>query len=126
MFPDGAPKSLSPPFCPRVICKPDNPLDIHRSLWAAAIKGNAPFPEPLINSFFHISQSSHLKSSPTTHGEKNTVNIHGAPRGRKAYIQWVRPGSPRGSFTTLLSTTPVPCSLQHDTFHLGSGRPESR
>jgi hypothetical protein len=36
------------------------------------------------------------------------------------------PCSPRGSLWTLLLTTPLPCSLQHDTFHLGLGRPEPR
>jgi hypothetical protein len=81
------PKSLRPPFCPTAVCKPDKPLDIRRSLWAAPIKGNAPFPESLINSFIHLSQSPHLRSSPTTHREKNTVSVHGAPRRRKAYIQ---------------------------------------
>jgi hypothetical protein len=119
-------KSLSPPFCLRVVCKPDKPLDIRRSLWAAFIKGNAPFPEPWINSFIHISRCPHLRSSPTTHGEKNTVTVHGAPRGRKAYIHWGAAWFPKGSFTTLLLTTPVPCSLRHDTFHLGLGRPEPR
>jgi hypothetical protein len=41
--------------------------------------------------------------------------------GRPTY-SGVRTGSPRGLFTF----TPVPCSLQHDTFHLGLGRPEPR
>jgi hypothetical protein len=45
--------------------------------------------------------------------------------GRPIY-SGVRPGSPRGSFWTLLLTTPVPCSLRYDTLHLGLGRPESR
>jgi hypothetical protein len=71
MFPDGAlwremslsraffyislyPKSLSPPFCPRAVCKPDKPVDILRSLWETLIKGNVPFPEPLINSFISL------------------------------------------------------------------------
>jgi hypothetical protein len=43
--------------------------------------------------------------------------------GRLTY-NGVRPGSPRGSFTTLQFSTSVLCSLQHDTFHLGLGRPE--
>jgi hypothetical protein len=43
--------------------------------------------------------------------------------GRPTY-SGVWPGSPRGSFWTLLLTTPVPCSLQHNTFHLGLGRPQ--
>jgi hypothetical protein len=45
--------------------------------------------------------------------------------GRPTY-SGVRPDSPRGSFWTLPLTTPVPCSLRHDTFHLGLGRPEPR
>jgi hypothetical protein len=71
-------------------------LEIHRNLWAAPIKGNAPFPEPLINSFIHIFRSPHLRSSPTTHGEKNTVTVHGAPCGQKAYIQWGGAWFPKG------------------------------
>jgi hypothetical protein len=43
--------------------------------------------------------------------------------GRPTYSR-VRPDSTRGPFWTLLLTTPVPCSLRHDTFHLGLGRPE--
>ena len=35
----------------------------------------------------------------------------------------VRPGFPRDFYNTAI-TTPVPCSLQHDTFHLGLGRPQ--
>jgi hypothetical protein len=82
------PKDLSSPFCPRAVCKPAKPLDIHRSLYAAPIKGNALFPELLVYSFIHTSRSPHLRSSPMTHGEKNTVTVHGSPRGRKAYIRW--------------------------------------
>jgi hypothetical protein len=33
---------------------------------------------------------------------KDMVTVHGAACGRKFYIQWVRPGAPRGLFTTLL------------------------
>jgi hypothetical protein len=118
------PKSLSPPFCPRAACKPDKASDICRSIWAALIKGSAPFPEPWINSFIHISRSPHLRSSSTTHGEKNTVTVHGAPRGRKAYIQWGAAWFPKEIVHDMLLTTPVPCSLRHDTLHLGLGRPE--
>jgi len=37
----------------------------------------------------------------------------------------VLPGSPKESIDTAV-TTPAPCSLQHDTFHLGWVRPASR
>jgi hypothetical protein len=77
MFLDGAPMERDAPFqnlllhislpeepqspiLSQTVCKPDKPLDIRRSLWAAPIKGNAPFSEPLINSFIHISWSPHL------------------------------------------------------------------
>ena len=66
MFPDGAPMERGSPFQSLLLhislperplspilsqsrLKPDKPLDIRRSLWAAPIKGHAPFPEPLIN-----------------------------------------------------------------------------
>ena len=49
-----------------------------------------------MDQFIHISRSPHLRSSPTTHGEKNTVIVHGAPRGRKAYIQWGAAWFPKG------------------------------
>jgi hypothetical protein len=45
--------------------------------------------------------------------------------GRPTY-GGVVPPSPRGLFWTLSLTTRVPCSLRHDTFHLGLGRPEPR
>jgi hypothetical protein len=59
-------------------------------------------------------------------GEKYLVTVHGAPRGRKAYIQWGAAWFPKGIVFDTAVSTPVPCSLQHDTFHLGLGRPEPR
>jgi len=55
--------------------------------------------------------------------EKNMVTIHGAPCGQKA-IQWGAAWFPKGIVYDTAVTTPVPCSLQHDNFHLGLGRPE--
>ena len=57
-------------------------------------------------------------------GGKHTVTVHGVPRGRKAYIQWGAAWFPKGTVDDTAVTTPVPCSLHHDTFHLGLGRPE--
>jgi len=57
---------------------------------------------------------------------KHTVAVHGAPRRRKAYIQWGAAWFPQGIVNDTAITTPVSCSLQHDTFHLGLGRPEPR
>ena len=54
------------------------------------------------------------------------VTIHRAPHGRKAYIQWGAVWFPKGIVYDTTISTAVPCSLQHDTFHLGLGRPEPR
>jgi hypothetical protein len=55
---------------------------------------------------------------------KFTVTIHGFTRRQKAYIQWGAAWFPKAIVYDAAITTPVPCSLQHDTFHLGLGRPE--
>jgi hypothetical protein len=52
------------------------------------------------------------------------VTVHGAARGQKAYIQWGAAWFPKGIVYDTAISTPVPCSLQHDTFHLGLGSPE--
>jgi hypothetical protein len=57
---------------------------------------------------------------------KHLVTIHGAPHGRKAYIQWGMAWFPKGIVYDTAISTPVPCSLHHNTFHLGLGRPEPR
>jgi hypothetical protein len=59
-------------------------------------------------------------------GEKHTVNVHGVPCGHKAYIQWGMAWFSKWIVYNTAITAPVPCSLQHDTFHLGLGRPEPR
>jgi len=53
-----------------------------------------------------------VKESFQETGGKHMVTVHGAPRLRKEIV-----------YDTAV-TTPVPCSLQHDTFHLVLGRPE--
>ena len=55
---------------------------------------------------------------------KHLVIIHGAPHGRKAYIQWGASWFPKGIVYDTAISTLVPCNLQHDTFHLGLGRPQ--
>jgi len=50
----------------------------------------------------------------------------GAPCGREAYIQWGVAWFPMGIVNDTAVTIPVPCSHQHDTFHLGLGIPEPR
>jgi hypothetical protein len=66
------------------------------------------------------------KETLLQNGEKHKVTIHRAPRGQKAYIQWGAVLFPKGIVNDTAITTTVPCSLQHDTFHLGLGRPEPR
>jgi len=50
--------------------------------------------------------------------------VHGAVLGQKA-IQWVGACFPKAIIYDTANTTTVLCSLQHDTFHLVLGRPES-
>ena len=57
---------------------------------------------------------------------KYLVTVHEAPSGQKAYIQCGAACFPKGMVCDTGTCTPVPCSLQHDTFHLGLGRPEPR
>ena len=52
--------------------------------------------------------------------EKHKVTIHGAPCRRKAYIQWGAAWFSKGIVNDTAISTPVPCSLRHDTFHLCS------
>ena len=67
------------------------------------------------------------RSLPTyIYGEKHEVLAHGAPHGRKAYMQWGVAWFPKGIVNDIAVSTPVPCSLRHDTFHLGLGKPEPR
>jgi len=90
---------------------------------------DTPSPEPLvylfIPSFIHVCLLESPKRSPPTYGEKHKVTVHGAPRRRKAYIQWGAAWFPTGIVNDTAVSTPVPCSPRHDTFHLGLGRPES-
>jgi len=57
---------------------------------------------------------------------ENKVTVHGAPRRQKAYIQWGVAWLPEGIVNDTAVSAPVPCSPQHDTFHLCLGRPEPR
>ena len=59
-------------------------------------------------------------------GGTHAVTVHGAPRGRKAYIQWDTAWVLKGISYGTAITTPLPCTLRQDTFHLGLGRPEPR
>ena len=75
--------------------------------------------------FIHSFISVRVPNKEPSHKKqgKYLVTVHGAPRGRKAYIQWGAAWFPKGIIYDTAVSTPVPCSL-HDTFHLGLGRPE--
>jgi hypothetical protein len=83
------------------------------------------FPEKLVYSFIYISQASPVKElsdrggggkiqSPTTepHADGKLTNNGG--------VTWF----PKEIIYNTAITTPVPCSLQNNIFHLGLGRPE--
>jgi len=52
--------------------------------------------------------------------------VHGAPRGRKTYIQLGAAWFPKAIVYDTAITTPGPRSLQRGTIHLGFCKPESR
>jgi hypothetical protein len=84
---------------------------------------DAEFPEPVVYSFICISEDSPVKEISHETEEKGTVTIHSAPHIRKACVHWGAAGFPKGIVCDAGVTTPVPCSLQHDTVHFGLGRP---
>jgi len=81
-----------------------------------------------IRSFIHSFISVGVPSREPSHekGGKHLVAIHRAPRVWKAYIQWEAVWFPKWIVYNTAVSTPVPCSLQHETFNLGLGRPEPR
>jgi len=79
-----------------------------------------------IHSFIYSRLPESPKRSPPAYGEKHKVTVHGAPRRRKAYIQWGAAWFPKGDVNDTTISTPVLYSLRHDTFHLGLGRLEPR
>ena len=77
--------------------------------------------------FIHLYLSRVPKNEPSHEKRgKYLVTVHGAPCGWKAYIQWGAAWFPKGIVNDTAVSTPVPCCLQHDIFHLGLGRPEPR
>jgi len=93
---------------------------------------DTPSAEPLVYLFIHsfIHSFMYVCQSPQKGAllfmGKNKVTIHGAPRRRNAYIQWGAAWFPKGIVNDTAISAPVPCSLWHDTFYLGLGRPEPR
>jgi hypothetical protein len=82
----------------------------------------AHFQNHWFNSFIHISHSHQSRSNPTKQ-EENTHSPSTEPHadGRLTHNRsavWFS----KGIIYNTAITTPVPCSLQHDTCHLGLGR----
>jgi len=74
-------------------------------------------------SFIHLSEEPIKELSYEMEG-KYKFTVQGAPRGRMAYTQWGAAWFLKWIVNDPALTTPVPCSLQLNTFHLGLGRPE--
>jgi hypothetical protein len=92
------------------------------SLWREMLRLHCQW---FIHSFISV-KSPQLRSPPTKLG-KNILSPSTQPHadGRPTY-NVMRPGSTRGIVHDTAITTTVPCSFQHNTFHLGLGRPEPR
>jgi hypothetical protein len=76
--------------------------------------------------FIHLYPSESPFMEPFHENGKNIRSRFTVPHvDRRPTYRGVLPGSPKESIDTAI-TTPVPCSLQHDTFHLGLVRPEPR
>ena len=88
-----------------------------------SMERDAPSSEPMVYSFIYIFQSPRLRSLPTKKG-KSYSHFHRAPHTRKAYIQWGMAWFPKRVVYGTAVATPLPCSLHHNTFHLGLVRPE--
>jgi len=82
-------------------------------------KKDAPFPEPMVYSLIYIRLSPQLRSFPTKWGEKIRSPSTDPHVDGTTYIQWGANWFPRAIVYDTAVTNPVPCSLQHDTFHLG-------
>jgi len=76
----------------------------------------------LIHSFIPVG----VPNKEPTHEKrgKYSVSIHGFPHGWKAYVQYGVASFPKRIVEDTAIFTPLPGSLQHDTFYLGFGRPE--
>ena len=75
--------------------------------------------------FIHLYPSESLLSEPSHENEKNIRSWFTEPHVDIKPTQKVLPGSPKELIDTAV-TTPMPCSLLHNSFHLGQGRQASR
>ena len=78
-----------------------------------------PFPEP----YLAYPLGSPVKEPSPRNAEKTCSHHPRSPHGWKTHIQWGATWFPKGIVNSTALTTPVPFGPQHDTFHLGLGRP---
>jgi hypothetical protein len=89
----------------------------------APVERDAPSLEPMVHSVI-IPQSPQLRTSPMKWGENIRLPSTEPHVGGRPCTQWDVAWFPMGIVYDIAVTTPVPCSLQHDTFHIALGRPE--
>jgi hypothetical protein len=89
---------------------------------------DVPSSEPIVYSFIH----SYISESPFKEPSHETGEIYGhrpssptRTEGLYKYVQWSAAWFPKGIVCDTDITSSVPCSLQHDTFHLGLGRTQA-
>jgi len=93
-----------------------------RSPNSAPMERDVEFPESMVYSLICISEESTVKELSHETGERYMVTVHRAPHKWKGIVWWGTAGFPKGIVCDTGITTPVPCSLRHDTFHFGLGR----
>jgi len=81
------------------------PCSLTGSPWAVILRHQSHWStfHLFIHSFLYICRSPQKGVLLHKYGEKHEVTVHGAPRRRKAYIQWGAAWFPKGIVTTLLS-----------------------
>jgi hypothetical protein len=80
-------------------------------------------PEPMVYSFIYVHQSPQLRSHPTKVGK--TYSHHPwSPAQTEVLHTLGAAWFPKGIIYDTAITVPVPCSCQHNTYHLGFSRPE--
>jgi hypothetical protein len=92
IFPSESPAREPPPYS--LTGSPWTRILSHQSHWS-------------IYSIIHVCLPEFPKNSPPTYGEKHKVTIRGAPRRRKAYIQWSAAWFPKGIANDTAISIPV-------------------
>jgi len=101
------------------------PCSLTGSTWAAIIRHQSHWSS--FHSFIHVCLPESQKMSPPTYIWGKTWGHRPRSPTQTEVLHTMRCGMvpQRVGYNTAIST-PVPCSLRHDTFHLGLGRLEPR